>query len=395
MTLHIHNKRLYRIALLIILAISLAVLWQANKQVLSNPTYIPVDDFSHYWAAGRLALRGENPYDPEKIQGLRNMITGTITIYAEIPITWTPPWSLLLLMPYGTVPYPLARLLWLLTSIGIIMFSTDALWQIFSKGRKYLWVAWLMAFLFGPTISVLQKGQITPWILVGITGFLYFTRIKPNDWIAGAFTGLISLKPQLYYLFWPALIIWSLVNRRWIIVFSSALSILLASIPGLVINPVLIKQYIQAILHNTPTDWATPTIGGYLRLWLGTEKFYLQFLPILVGLGWFIGYWMKKRSNWAWINNLPILLFVSIITSAYAWTYDQVILLPAMISVQSKVLEIKDRKFTWFFFGLVLTVNLLDLLLHRTLNEFWFGWLAPAYLICFQVGNWITGKKQS
>jgi hypothetical protein len=222
---------------------------------------------------------------------------------------------------------------------------------------------------------------------------LFFNTIKPNDWIAGAFTGLISLKPQLFYLYWPAILIWAIVNRRWILLISSALSILLASLPGLLLDHSLIEHYVQAVIRHTPKNWATPTIGGYLRLWVGIDKFYLQFLPVLVGLGWFVAYWQKKKQNWSWLDSLPVLLFASIITSAYTWSFDQVILLPAILVVLSKVLETKDRKVTWIFIGLVLTVNLLDLFLHRTLNEFWFGWLAPAYFLCFFIGNWMAAQK--
>lgn len=393
MILHIHNKLVYRSILLVALAISLGLLWQINRQVLSNPAYIPIDDFSHYWAAGRLALHGENPYDPVNIQSLRNQITGSATKYAEVPIAWTPPWSLLILIPLGALPYPLARLLWLLISISIIMVCSDNLWQIYHKDRKQLWLVWLMAFSFGPTISILQKGQITPWILAGITGFVFFTTTKPNDWMAGIFAGLISLKPQLFFLFWIALLFWVLISRRWIVLLSFSLSIVVASLPELLFNPSLVSQYIQAILYNTPKDWATPTLGGYLRLLFGIDKFYLQFLPVLIGLVWFAFYWLKNKKQWSWTDAVPATLFASILTTAYAWTYDQVILLPAILATLGRVVGLMNRKKTLIFGSLLMIVNLLDLFLHRYLDEFWFGWVAPAYLLCCLIGNFIANQS--
>lgn len=275
------------------------------------------------------------------------------------------------------------------------MVCSDNLWQIYYKDRKLLWLVWLIAFSFGPTISILQKGQITPWVLAGITGFIFFITIKPNDWIAGAFAGLISLKPQLFYLFWISLFIWVLFFRRWVILLSFVLSIAVANLPGLLLNPSLVSQYIQAVLYNTPKDWATPTLGGYLRLLFGIDKFYLQFLPVLIGLVWLAFYWFKNKQQWTWAKTIPANLFVSLLTTAYAWTYDQVILLPAILATLSRVVGLMNRKKTLIFISLLMVVNLFDLFLHRFLDEFWFGWVAPAYLICCLIGNLIADRSRN
>jgi len=66
--LSLRRHPVYRLFLWVALAASLALLWRMNALVLSNPKYIPVDDFSHYWAAGRLNTTGGNPYDPQQVQ---------------------------------------------------------------------------------------------------------------------------------------------------------------------------------------------------------------------------------------------------------------------------------------------------------------------------------------
>ena len=83
-----------------------------------------------------------------------------------------------------------------------------------------------------------------------------------------------------------------------------------------------------------------------------------------------------------------------LISSAYTYTYDQVVLLPTISIVLCQLINVKDKKPIWIYIGLMLTVNLLDLFLHRNLDDFWFGWLAPAYLICYLIGNWLAGRKQ-
>jgi hypothetical protein len=103
---------------------------------------------------------------------------------------------------------------------------------------------------------------------------------------------------------------------------------------------------------------------------------------------WFIYYWIKHHSSWSWINELPILLLVSQITSSYTWTYDQVILIPAVIQATVWILSDWKRWSTLFLAIFYLSINILDLILHRTLSDFWFIWMAPAFLIWFLLIRW-------
>jgi hypothetical protein len=326
---------LYRFTLWFLLAVGIFILWKMNASVLSNPAYIPVDDFSHYWAGGRLVLSGENSYDPNLVQNLRNKIAGGQTSYETIPIMWTPPWSLPFLMPFGLFDYPNARLLWLITHITLLLIFANLTWKIFHNNTQYLWVGWAATFLFGPTISVMEKGQITPWVLAGIVGFVFLCIYKKNDFVAGMAICLIALKPQLFFLFWPALLMWVIKFRRWRVIAGLTISAAAIILIPMIFNPNVLSQYFLALSNYPPTDWATHTIGGYLRLLLGVEKFWLQFIPPALGLVWFLFYWRKHQSDWSWTKAIPDLVLVSILTAPYAWTYDQVILVPAMVAASS------------------------------------------------------------
>lgn len=371
----------YQFILWAALAGSLVLLWQMNQSVLSNPKYIPVDDFAHYWAAGRLNSTGENPYQPQSIQTLRDDITGGKTRYDTIPIMWTPPWSLLLVMPFGVLDYPLSRLLWLMAMISVLLFSTNLIWRVYQGSKQQLALAWLLAFTFGPTISVLEKGQITPVIVLAAAGFMAFHQSTPLA--AGAFLALMAVKPQITYLLWPALLLWVLGERQWRVAVGSAGGLLAALGVAVIFNSNVIGDYVYALQTNPPADWATPTIGGYLRLIFGTNHFWLQFVPPVVGFGWFIYYWWKHRQNWNWLETMPWLLLVSVLTASYAWTYDHVVLIPAVLAGGVVLLRHPNPGKKWVFGVSLLSLNLLDLFLHRSLDEFWFGWLAPAWLIWY------------
>lgn len=379
----IRRHPLYRIFLWVALAVSLVVLWKMNASVLSNPLYIPVDDFSHYWAAGKLVISGENPYDAILVNQIKTQITGSQLQYDTIPIMYTPPWSLPVVMPFGLFGYATGRLFWLMAHVALLLLCANLLWRIYKGNPKMAYVAWGITFIFGPTISVLEKGQITPWALAGIVGFLFFSEYRQNYLLAGMMVLFIALKPQLFYLFWPALFLWVIIERKWRLLTGVLIAISATLIIPLVFNPLVISQYAQAVLYYPPTDWATPTIGGYLRLLFGIDKFWLQFLPTVLGLIWFFYYWKRHREHWSWSKTLPDLLLVSILSAPYAWTYDHVILIPALLAAGVRLVKNpKDRR--TLFFGLVfLLISLMDLFLHRLLDEFWFGWLAPIMLLWF------------
>jgi hypothetical protein len=298
-------------------------------------------------------------------------------------------------MPFGLLSYRTARLVWLIFSTVIILLSSQILWRIYDGKPKQRWLAIVLVFIFAPTISVLEKGQITALLLLGITGFLYFTIVHRNDWLAGVFVALVSIKPQVVFLFWIALLFWIIQQRRWLIIISTSITILSLILIAMVYNPHIIQQYFGMLQTYQITEWATPTIGSYLRFfWLGTDKYWLQFLPSLLGGIWFIYYWYRNHESWNWVNVLPILLLVSLLTSSYSWTYDLVILIPAILLAVVWLASDWKRWSTLLLVVIFLGINILDLILHRSFDDFWFIWMAPALFIWFIVVRWQYPKSQ-
>jgi hypothetical protein len=155
-------------------------------------------------------------------------------------------------------------------------------------------------------------------------------------------------------------------------------------------NTSILHQFLGMLQQNRISDWATPTLGSYLRFyWLGLNHFWVQFLPLLLGFIWFIFYWYRHHSNWDWRTQMPIILLVSLLTSPYFWTYDVVILIP--VSLVATLWLIADRKY-WTS-GLLLlayfVINLLDLGLHIRLDDFSFIWLVPALFVWFLMVRYV------
>jgi hypothetical protein len=386
------KKKIYQLVSWFLLAIAVIGLIRLAP-ILVTPQIIASDDYLRFWAGARLNLHGENPYDLARISQLQ--VEAGDTLSNQNSLMLNPPWAIALIMPFGLPAYPISRVIWLLISAALILLASQMLWRIYSGEPKLRWLAMLTVFIFAPTISTLEKGQVTCFILLGIAGFLYFIVIKRNDWLAGLFLAISTVKPQLILLFFMALIFWIIHERRWKILLSMVAAIFTLTLVSALFNPHVIQQYLSMLVTYQVSDWAVPTFGSYLRyFWLGLDQFWPQFLPFLLGLIWFAFYWKRHANCWNWAEQMPIILLVSILTSPYAWTYDLVVLLPAIIL--AVIWLIADRK-SWssiLLLALFLLINILDLILHMKLDEFWFIWLAPALFIWYLAVRWKVSRIQ-
>lgn len=385
----------YRIFIWMALLTSLVTLWVLSSRILIQPGWIMNQDFAQFWAAGRLNLSGENPYDPARVQFLKEQIAGEAKQKPQvITIFYSPPWAIPIAMAFGVFAYLPSRLLWLVGNILIMVLSVKVLWRLYNGSDQSIWLTWLLVFTLGPTYLVLVQGQITPLVLLGISGFLYFTNIKENDWLAGSSAFLISLKPQLFYLFWVALFLWTIINRRWKVLAGVILTLGCATIISLAFNPNLIDNYYESLLFNIPLEWFTPTIGALLRIVFGEEYFWLQFIPVAIGLIWFAWYWRRHKANWSWTLTMPELVLVSLITTFYAWTYDHILVIVALVPAWIILTNFKARLLPTVLLGIFIVVNILYTVMHRFFVDGYLIWFTPTLILWCWIVQQLSKARQ-
>ncbi len=383
MTWFSRNKPLRYAVAILGLAAGLVVLSQYTDR-------LPINDFMGYWSAAKLNLSRQDPFNFDQVLALQQA-SGLNSDYPTF--VWNPPWVMSLITPLGWLARPLAQMLWLLLNTGAVLISVDKAWQIYGGNPKLRWVAMLVGFTFIPAFFALTwRGQISPLLLPGVVGFLIYHQQPKKGWLAGAFAALATVKPQVPYLFFIVLLLWCLSRRRWDILAGFAAAIATATLIALAINPPIFQYYINALSNTPPVGWATPTIGTYLRLWLSPHSFWLQFVPPALGAACFLLYWCNRRQTWDWLNQTPILLLVSFITSAYTWTYDQVLL--SLAALQIFAWATNTRRI-----GLILTVSVtylamhyVYLRLHLRLDDMWFIWFAPLQLLWYLAVRWLHNK---
>jgi hypothetical protein len=145
--------------------------------------------------------------------------------------------------------------------------------------------------------------------------------------------------------------------------------------------------------NRPPAQWLSPTIGTVLRMAFGEEHFRLQFVSVAVGLVWFAWYAWKKRRDWNWTEQLPVLLLVSFVTAPYgAWPFDMVLLMPAAFVLIVKSLAAWKAHPGWalgsprFTLAGLVAINLGCLVLNLfQIGSFWFLWVAPVMLLLYAI----------
>lgn len=359
------------------------------RTLLSNPRVWPPDDFVEYWAAAKLTLNGQNPFDESLLLPLQQH-AGRDT--QDAIMMWNPPWSLPAVLPLGLLPARSAQLLWLLVHLVVTGYCADRLWLLDGGSRARRWVGWAVALLFMPTIFALSSGQISPFLLLGAVLYLHCLRRAERarcwEYAAGAATVLVAIKPHLAYLLWVAIAVDAVTRGRWRVIVGGALTGLACALLPLAFNPQVWHQYADAMGNRPPAQWLSPTLGTVLRMAFGAEYFWLQFVSVVLGLAWFAWHRWNMRDNWDWTEQLPLLLLVSFVTAPYgAWPFDMVLLLPAVFA-----LLLKSRE-TWesdvgvapgsprFTIAALVAVNLGCLVMNLLqTGSFWFLWVAPAVL---------------
>ncbi len=346
-------------------------------------------DFVEYWAAGRLNVSGANPYDPEQLFSLQ--LSWGRQEYGPL-MMWTPPWTLVAVMPFGLLEYAWSRTFWFLFQLGIVFACVSWIWRFYAGPRQWIWVAWLVGFSFGPVLHVLRGGQITPLLLLGVVWFLHFQK-RQKGWLAGASLALVTVKPQLLYLFCIVLLLWALDRRQWSVLGGGAIALLVATALSSITNPALVSQYIYAVSSFPPVGWMTTTIGSVLRVQMGYDKFWLQLIAPILGMGWLLFYWQRNRLEWQWSEQMPLLVAVSVVTAIHAWMFDQTLLLLPLIQV---ALWMVSGRWSWskgVLIILYLVVNGMAVLV--SLPQLWFWWMAPWFLLWYLAASRLLKRNEA
>jgi Glycosyltransferase family 87 len=283
-------------------------------------------DSIQYWAAGKLLIHRENPYDVQRTIELEWQQG-----YAQDRpvLVRTPPWSLFLFLPLGLVNAFWGWLLWMAVSAASLILAMRLSWKMFGKGENTRSVFLFAGYLFAPVLACLEAAQIGFVLLIGIVAFVVFESERP--FLAGAALILPFAKPHLLVFFWVAFLVWLVAHKRFKIAGGFVTAVVAAAILALIFDPAAFQHYREMLRTAAIEREFIPTLSGVLRLLFFRQFFRAQFIPLLLGFLWCVWFCIKNMRNWSWRDHGLTVMVVSILTTPYGWLTDEVVLLPAIL----------------------------------------------------------------
>lgn len=345
------------------------------------------NDFIEYWSAANLLLHHGNAYSPAELLALQRSVGWSDPAAL---LMWNPPWTLTLLAPLGLLDYDTAQFLWFIIHALIIFVGAQLLWRIYSETPALSRRGWIALLAFAPVYLVLLLGQIAPLILAGVIGFLLAAR--RGAWFgAGAWLALAAIKPHLFYLLWLAALLWVLRERQWRLAAGFCLTLALLAGAPLLFDGQIYGRYLALLNDGSvvqPQQWATPTLGTAVNVRLGGQHDWLRWLPALGGTVWFASYWSKQQLRWDWPVQLPLVILVSVASAPFAWSFDYVVLLPALMQCAADQRQPRAWPAVGYF-ALCFAVLLGKVWVR---NDFWYFGLAPGFLLLYV---WLRHERKS
>lgn len=342
-----------------------------------------ISDFIEYWAAAKLLIERGNPYSPEELLKVQQAVGWP---QAEPLLMWNPPWTLAFTAPLGMLDYGAAQFLWFILHIMVIFVGARVLWQSYGGALHNSWWAPIAALTFAPTYFLLLLGQIGGLILLGLILFLHSVK-RRAWWTAGLSLTLVSVKPHLSYLFWLAVVLWALREGRWRFIGGWVVGGFVIGAVPLLFDPSIYSQYLDLIKSRDvtrPFNWATPSLGSAAGELLLISGDWIRWLPSVGGVIWVFWHWRRNADSWEWSREMPIVLLVSVTTASFVWTFDHIVLLPALIQCAAW-LSLSENHFSrrWIVpLHMLMNAGVLLVKLWAP-NDFWYFWLAPAYLLFY------------
>ena len=285
-----------------------------------------------YWAAGELLIHHQNPYDHATVLRLEQ----ERGYKDQRPLVLrTPPWSLFIVAPLGLLTPFEAWATWIGVLLTCLMVGMRLSTKLYGAGRVPPNLFTVLAYTFAPVPACLVSGQIGLVLMLGFILFLWWEPKHPL--FAGAALVIPFMKPHLLSLFWVVFVLWIVLRRKAEIAIGFVSALILATTFALIFDSHVFQHYREMLHTASIGNEFIPALSGVLRLVFFRRMFWVQFVPMVLGLIWAVWFFVRNRSSWDWHQHGPALLVVSVLTTPYEWLSDETVLLPAILQAAALV----------------------------------------------------------
>jgi hypothetical protein len=329
---------------------------------LSNEqTYHYGHDFIVYYAAARMTLNGlsDGAYDLDALHQEQKK-----ALDRDVPFApWVyPPTFLLIVLPFGLLPYVAAYAAWCVTNIGACVLAG---WSVLNR-----WWGSLLVVLFPATwlnIFAGQNGGLTAGLMLGGLGLLHKHPVP-----AGILFGLMSYKPQFGLLLPLALA----VGRHWCAFVTASASVFcFAVLSYLSFGADSWTMFLSQMRSSWTTQseilwWKSVTMYPFFRL-LGLSTAAaaaLQAVSTLLAVGLVIYSWRRPRNDELRAASLA---FGTLLATPRAMMYDLTLLLVPFCFLLPRVRSSSSLQ-DWTFLALLWLCPMIGFFIFESIEfQFW------------------------
>src|SRR3954471_2314764 len=309
----------YRVYRLVGNACAAIILATLVKEFIWNILHPTSRDFLSFWGAAQLALAGhpEAAYDRAALHAVQSTVA-TFT-RGEMPFPY-PPAYLLLVIPFGLLPFAAGMIAW---SLSTLAFYLSAARRLFPRSG---WLAASFPAVFA-NAAIGQNAFVTAGIFM--TGLAL---LESAPLAAGAVLGCLVIKPQLGLLLPVALI----AARQWRAIVGAAISSTGIMLLGLVLfGTATTMAWINqlplygTIVRDGLVGWSKlGSVYAAARL-AGLASGPAIVLHAVVLIAAAAAVWRIWRSECDYGAKVAILSAATLLASPYVFFYDGVMLVPA------------------------------------------------------------------
>jgi hypothetical protein len=283
--------------------------------------------FETYWASGRAAATGLNPYAALPFTGQSPVFFNGHVLFIK-DLNLNPPCVLLLLQAMSRLTYTQFGIAWTIASVSLLIASIGLLLRR-RPGMELVQVLFLA--LAAPVTDTIFGGQIY-FLLMFLSTLVLILDEKKREFAAAIALGiLVAIKPTVA--FWPIFLLLS--GRRRLALRSMFVTTLVSILPLLIYGRTIYTQWLAA-LKNDP-HWMVPTDIAIMAVFQRLKMHNIGVgcaSVVAVSLAWII--WRKRPSMEV---TSGIALCAVILCAPLAW-YDYTLMLaPALVGHRWNKLE--------------------------------------------------------
>ena len=308
------------LALFLGLAIGCIVLFGLFSEYRAS--VIESGDFGIIWCGPRALLDGADPYDAGSWNSERLRYGMPITNSAVYSY---PPWVAIALLPLGALPFGVAATIWTAGGIVLAGLALRALLHAYTPGLPLVHA--LVGFVLlvsQPGVATFFSGQWGFVLVAAVAGAALFARSRRP--IAGALSSLVfAAKPQYFVLLGWALLRAYIARHQPRYAFSLLAAGAVVLVASITVGRKAVASWLGAVSPVVAADQTATTLSAAFGDLGGGTGVVVAVLVLFAAIA--IGLCFDPRGD-SW---LAVWIPLSSLGATYARSYDQVVLLPAVV----------------------------------------------------------------